>query len=572
MFLSSHIISEVERTCDRVAIIREGRIVRVDTVEGVRALAAHEVELRFAAPVAPAPFEAIEGVANLVDEGRTLRMLVTGPIAPGRPPRRPVRPRRLRQPRAVARGGLPLRVRAARRSSRRAGRDRPVSAAARRPPRRVGRPAGAGPRRPGCSASGSIFGKTFRDSRRAALLVGVITALIVVVTAAALAAEFDTVAERRRGRRPARQPPGDLPGDARRDDLASSASAASCPGGRSTSCRSSSASGPSSRCPGSSPASWRAAASTCSRPRRAAGVRIALQKLGGYLVALAVAIVAVRRRDVRRRSPRSGPCRATRSASTPSSRTRPGCSSWRSSRARSRSPSRRSSVAVAASRVGGVALFASFIVNGYSSTRLRARAARAAVLLRDHGRTTGRSPASGTGRRLAVVAARGAGPARRRASTRSCGATSSSRPAARVRLPTLPLFLAGPFSRGARRAAAGVDLLGRRPRPVRADHRHVGRRVRRRRCRSIPEIVRPDPAVLPGRGHPVGRRLPPAGLLLRGDPHRRASRRRSSSAAGRPTRASAGSSCSSAAPISPGRLGAPEQPRRHGRRRDHRSR
>ena len=82
VFLSSHIISEVERTCDRVAIIRDGRIVRVDTVEGVRALAAHEVELRFGAPVDAAPFAAIEGVTNLATEGRTLRMLVTGPIAP----------------------------------------------------------------------------------------------------------------------------------------------------------------------------------------------------------------------------------------------------------------------------------------------------------------------------------------------------------------------------------------------------------------------------------------------------------------------------------------------------------
>ncbi|HUG30936.1 MAG TPA: ABC transporter ATP-binding protein, partial [Candidatus Limnocylindria bacterium] len=82
VFLSSHIISEVERTCDRVAIIREGRIVRVDTVEGVRALAAHEVELRFSEPVASAPFASLEGVVNLVEEGRTIRMLVTGPIAP----------------------------------------------------------------------------------------------------------------------------------------------------------------------------------------------------------------------------------------------------------------------------------------------------------------------------------------------------------------------------------------------------------------------------------------------------------------------------------------------------------
>ncbi|HET9853347.1 MAG TPA: ABC transporter ATP-binding protein [Candidatus Limnocylindrales bacterium] len=82
VFLSSHIISEVERTCDRVAIIREGRIVRTDTVEGVRTMAAHEVELRFAEPVAAAEFEAIEGVTNVATEGRTLRMLVTGPIAP----------------------------------------------------------------------------------------------------------------------------------------------------------------------------------------------------------------------------------------------------------------------------------------------------------------------------------------------------------------------------------------------------------------------------------------------------------------------------------------------------------
>lgn len=82
VFLSSHIISEVERTCDRVAIIREGRIVRLDSVDGVRKLAAHEVELRFGAPVAAAPFEAIDGVRNVIEEGRTLRMLVTGPIAP----------------------------------------------------------------------------------------------------------------------------------------------------------------------------------------------------------------------------------------------------------------------------------------------------------------------------------------------------------------------------------------------------------------------------------------------------------------------------------------------------------
>jgi ABC-2 type transport system ATP-binding protein len=81
-FISSHIISEVERTCDRVAIIRDGRIVRLDTVDALRELAAHEIELRFAEPVDPAPYAAVAGVTNLAVEGRTLRMLVTGPVAP----------------------------------------------------------------------------------------------------------------------------------------------------------------------------------------------------------------------------------------------------------------------------------------------------------------------------------------------------------------------------------------------------------------------------------------------------------------------------------------------------------
>ncbi len=82
IFLSSHIISEVERVCDRAAIIREGRLVRVDSVAGLRDLSAHEVELRFAGPVPTATFEAMDGVSRVAAEGQTLRMLVTGPIAP----------------------------------------------------------------------------------------------------------------------------------------------------------------------------------------------------------------------------------------------------------------------------------------------------------------------------------------------------------------------------------------------------------------------------------------------------------------------------------------------------------
>ena len=82
VFLSSHILSEVERTCDRVAIIRDGRLVRVDRVEALRDVAHHQVELRFAGDVPVAAFASLEGVSDLSTEDHTLRMRVSGSIAP----------------------------------------------------------------------------------------------------------------------------------------------------------------------------------------------------------------------------------------------------------------------------------------------------------------------------------------------------------------------------------------------------------------------------------------------------------------------------------------------------------
>jgi ABC-2 type transport system ATP-binding protein len=80
IFLSSHIIDEVDRTCDRVAIIREGRLVQVDRIETIRQLAFHHVELTFAQPVAPSVFSSIDGVSDVESDGDVLRMRVNGPI------------------------------------------------------------------------------------------------------------------------------------------------------------------------------------------------------------------------------------------------------------------------------------------------------------------------------------------------------------------------------------------------------------------------------------------------------------------------------------------------------------
>ena len=82
IFLSSHILGEVERTCDRVAIIRDGRLVKVDRVEALRDLAHHQVELRFAGSVPQAEFEGLPGVSEVTAEDHVLRMRVAGPIAP----------------------------------------------------------------------------------------------------------------------------------------------------------------------------------------------------------------------------------------------------------------------------------------------------------------------------------------------------------------------------------------------------------------------------------------------------------------------------------------------------------
>jgi ABC-2 type transport system ATP-binding protein len=82
VFLSSHILSEVEKSCDRVAIIRDGRLVKTDTVEALRDMAHHEVELRFAGDVPLAAFRQLPGVSDIAADGQVLRMRVNGAITP----------------------------------------------------------------------------------------------------------------------------------------------------------------------------------------------------------------------------------------------------------------------------------------------------------------------------------------------------------------------------------------------------------------------------------------------------------------------------------------------------------
>jgi ABC-2 type transport system ATP-binding protein len=81
VFLSSHILSEVEKTCTRVAIIRAGNIVRIGGVAEVTAIKRYEITITFGAAVPVDAFRTLEGVVEVEasDQGHTLRLEMQGP-------------------------------------------------------------------------------------------------------------------------------------------------------------------------------------------------------------------------------------------------------------------------------------------------------------------------------------------------------------------------------------------------------------------------------------------------------------------------------------------------------------
>lgn len=81
VFLSSHELDEVQRVADRVAIIRAGRLVVTDTVEGLRRQAPQTIELRFAQPVPAAVFESLHGVQRVTGDGDRITLQTTGQLA-----------------------------------------------------------------------------------------------------------------------------------------------------------------------------------------------------------------------------------------------------------------------------------------------------------------------------------------------------------------------------------------------------------------------------------------------------------------------------------------------------------
>ena len=82
VFLSSHELDEVQRVVDRVAIIKEGRLIVTDTVDGLRRAAPRTIEFRFPRSVDPQVFATIAGVRVLDSDDGHITLSLRGPVAP----------------------------------------------------------------------------------------------------------------------------------------------------------------------------------------------------------------------------------------------------------------------------------------------------------------------------------------------------------------------------------------------------------------------------------------------------------------------------------------------------------
>jgi ABC-2 type transport system ATP-binding protein len=78
VFLSSHLLDEVERVADRIGIIHNGKLNQVGTVTELRAAARRVIEIRFEHPPAASDFADVEGISKMEVHGTMLKCIATG--------------------------------------------------------------------------------------------------------------------------------------------------------------------------------------------------------------------------------------------------------------------------------------------------------------------------------------------------------------------------------------------------------------------------------------------------------------------------------------------------------------
>src|SRR5436853_468001 len=80
VFFSSHVLSEVEHVCDRVGILRAGKLVKVAQLDELRRIRVHRVEIEFApdADVPEGRLRSASGVEHLSVSGRVVMCTIHG--------------------------------------------------------------------------------------------------------------------------------------------------------------------------------------------------------------------------------------------------------------------------------------------------------------------------------------------------------------------------------------------------------------------------------------------------------------------------------------------------------------
>ena len=79
VLFSSHILPEVQKLCTRVAIIKDGSIVKIENMDTLRNYNYKKIMVELAAPVSDGFFQ-LDGITNLVKDGSQFRFLFRGDI------------------------------------------------------------------------------------------------------------------------------------------------------------------------------------------------------------------------------------------------------------------------------------------------------------------------------------------------------------------------------------------------------------------------------------------------------------------------------------------------------------
>ncbi|MFH1598510.1 MAG: ABC transporter ATP-binding protein [Patescibacteria group bacterium] len=80
IFLSSHFLPEVDRVCDRVGIVKDGNLVSIETIDGLRSKTVRHLDVLFEDQVNPQEFQVLSQVVSVNKINHYIRITVQGEV------------------------------------------------------------------------------------------------------------------------------------------------------------------------------------------------------------------------------------------------------------------------------------------------------------------------------------------------------------------------------------------------------------------------------------------------------------------------------------------------------------